>query len=101
MNFDIVQFEYFEYLGKHENGITPFSFGRSNATETEAETWEPIFILQGGSNAGHTVVVDGSEFHFHLLPSGIINAKCTSLIGKYRFHSDDLRTIKMVPAVIL
>ncbi|KAI5635866.1 adenylosuccinate synthetase domain-containing protein [Phthorimaea operculella] len=35
----------------------------------------------GGNNAGHTVVVDGKEFDFHLLPSGIINRKCTSVIG--------------------
>ncbi|CAF4867773.1 unnamed protein product [Pieris macdunnoughi] len=39
------------------------------------------YILQGGNNAGHTVVVDGKEFDFHLLPSGIINQKCTSVIG--------------------
>lgn len=37
--------------------------------------------MQGGNNAGHTVVVDGTEFDFHLLPSGIINEKCTSVIG--------------------
>lgn len=36
---------------------------------------------QGGNNAGHTVVVDGKEYDFHLLPSGIINPKSTSLIG--------------------
>lgn len=40
------------------------------------------FFLQGGNNAGHTVVVNGTEFDFHLLPSGIINEKCTSVIGK-------------------
>lgn len=39
-------------------------------------------LFQGGNNAGHTVVVDGVEFDFHLLPSGIINEKCVSLIGK-------------------
>lgn len=39
--------------------------------------------LQGGNNAGHTVVVDGKEYDFHLLPSGIINSKSTSLIGKW------------------
>lgn len=38
--------------------------------------------LQGGNNAGHTVVVDGKEYDFHLLPSGIINPKSISLIGK-------------------
>jgi adenylosuccinate synthase len=41
-----------------------------------------MFFLQGGNNAGHTVVVDGKDFDFHLLPSGIINEKCNSIIGK-------------------
>ena len=36
---------------------------------------------QGGNNAGHTVVVDGVAFDFHLLPSGIINDKSKALIG--------------------
>lgn len=40
------------------------------------------FDLQGGNNAGHTVVVEGKEYDFHLLPSGIINTKSISLIGK-------------------
>lgn len=38
-------------------------------------------ISQGGNNAGHTVVVEGAEFDFHLLPSGIINPRCKSVIG--------------------
>lgn len=42
-----------------------------------------MFFFQGGNNAGHTVVVEGKEFDFHLLPSGIINQKCTSVIGKH------------------
>ena len=37
---------------------------------------------QGGNNAGHTVVVDGKEYDFHLLPSGIINTKAVSFIGE-------------------
>lgn len=41
-----------------------------------------FFLLQGGNNAGHTVVVDGKEYDFHLLPSGIINPKAISFIGK-------------------
>ena len=40
------------------------------------------FYFQGGNNAGHTVVVEGKEYDFHLLPSGIINSKSISLIGK-------------------
>ncbi|EPS93031.1 hypothetical protein FOMPIDRAFT_1154304 [Fomitopsis schrenkii] len=41
----------------------------------------------GGNNAGHTIVVPmGPEnvpthFAFHLLPSGLVNTKCTGLIG--------------------
>ena len=26
---------------------------------------------QGGNNAGHTIVVDGKKFDFHLMPSGL------------------------------
>lgn len=40
------------------------------------------FCPQGGNNAGHTVVVDGKEYDFHLLPSGIINTKAVSFIGE-------------------
>lgn len=38
-------------------------------------------MSQGGNNAGHTVVVDGVEYDFHLLPSGIINKNCLSIVG--------------------
>ncbi len=41
-----------------------------------------VSLSQGGNNAGHTVVVDEKEYDFHLLPSGIINTKCTSFIGE-------------------
>ncbi|BFZ56153.1 Adenylosuccinate synthase [Savitreella phatthalungensis] len=36
---------------------------------------------QGGNNAGHTIVVDGQMFDFHILPSGLVNPKCVNLIG--------------------
>lgn len=39
--------------------------------------------LQGGNNAGHTVVVDSVQYAFHLLPSGIINPKATAFIGVF------------------
>jgi adenylosuccinate synthase len=41
----------------------------------------------GGNNAGHTIVVPigpdrlETTFSFHLLPSGLVNPKCTGLIG--------------------
>ncbi len=37
--------------------------------------------FQGGNNAGHTIVVNGVKFDFHLLPSGLINPACVSVIG--------------------
>ena len=41
-----------------------------------------ILYKQGGNNAGHTVVVKGKSYDFHLLPSGIVWPKCQSVIGK-------------------
>ena len=36
---------------------------------------------QGGNNAGHTVKTDTGTFDFHILPSGVINARCLNVIG--------------------
>lgn len=40
-----------------------------------------IIRYQGGSNAGHTVVVDGKEYIFHLIPSGILHKDKICVIG--------------------
>jgi adenylosuccinate synthase len=40
-----------------------------------------VVRYQGGSNAGHTVVVDGKEYIFHLIPSGILHRGKTCCIG--------------------
>ena len=37
--------------------------------------------VAGGSNAGHTIVVDGKKYKFHLLPSGVLNQDATCVIG--------------------
>jgi len=36
---------------------------------------------QGGSNAGHTVIVDGKKYVFHLLPSGMLYPGTLCVIG--------------------
>lgn len=36
---------------------------------------------QGGNNAGHTVVANGREYDFHLLPSGLASRNCLNVIG--------------------
>jgi adenylosuccinate synthase len=40
-----------------------------------------IVRYQGGSNAGHTVVVGDKEFIFHLIPSGILHSRKICCIG--------------------
>jgi adenylosuccinate synthase len=40
-----------------------------------------VVRYQGGSNAGHTVVVDGRKTILHLLPSGILHDGCLCVIG--------------------
>uniref|UniRef100_A0A3B3TYT7 Adenylosuccinate synthetase n=1 Tax=Poecilia latipinna TaxID=48699 RepID=A0A3B3TYT7_9TELE len=55
--------------------------GKGKVVDLLATEADIICRCQGGNNAGHTVVVDGKEYDFHLLPSGIINAKGISLIG--------------------
>lgn len=37
--------------------------------------------VAGGSNAGHTIVVGGVKYKFHLLPSGILNPDAIGVIG--------------------
>jgi len=40
-----------------------------------------IVRFQGGANAGHTVIVNGNEFIFHLIPSGIMYKEKIGIIG--------------------
>jgi len=40
-----------------------------------------VVRFQGGANAGHTVIVNGNEFIFHLIPSGIIYPDKICVIG--------------------
>ncbi len=40
-----------------------------------------VVRYQGGSNAGHTVVVDGKGYVFHLIPSGILHKAKICCIG--------------------
>jgi len=42
---------------------------------------EVVVRYQGGSNAGHTIVVDGKKHVFHLLPSGMLYPDKLCLIG--------------------
>ncbi|MDR3089364.1 MAG: adenylosuccinate synthase [Desulfobulbaceae bacterium] len=40
-----------------------------------------VVRFQGGNNAGHTLVVEGRTFIFHIIPSGILYQNKTCMIG--------------------
>ena len=40
-----------------------------------------VVRFQGGNNAGHTLVVDGKKYIFHIIPSGILYEEKTCVIG--------------------
>ncbi|ADW18124.1 Adenylosuccinate synthetase [Desulfobulbus propionicus DSM 2032] len=40
-----------------------------------------VVRFQGGNNAGHTLVVDGKKYIFHIIPSGILYENKTCMIG--------------------
>ena len=55
--------------------------GKGKVVDLLTADVEFVVRFQGGNNAGHTLEVDGRQFIFHLVPSGILyeNKKC--LIG--------------------
>jgi adenylosuccinate synthase len=55
--------------------------GKGKVTDLLAEQASMIVRFQGGNNAGHTIVRDGEEFKFHLIPSGILHSEKTCVIG--------------------
>ena len=55
--------------------------GKGKVTDLLAENASMIVRFQGGNNAGHTIVRDGEEFKFHLIPSGILYSDRTCVIG--------------------
>ncbi|HEX5610080.1 MAG TPA: adenylosuccinate synthase [Solirubrobacterales bacterium] len=55
--------------------------GKGKITDLLAEQAEVIVRFQGGNNAGHTIVREGQQYKFHLIPSGILHAEKTCVIG--------------------
>ncbi len=55
--------------------------GKGKVVDLLAERAEAIVRFQGGNNAGHTIVRDGEEFKFHLIPSGILYPDKICAIG--------------------
>jgi adenylosuccinate synthase len=55
--------------------------GKGKIVDLLAQSADVIVRFQGGNNAGHTLVVDGERFVFHLIPSGILHKGKRCIIG--------------------
>jgi adenylosuccinate synthase len=44
-------------------------------------SYDIVARFNGGANAGHTVVVDGKKYAFHLLPCGLMYPHTKNLLG--------------------
>lgn len=55
--------------------------GKGKIVDILTEHADIVVRFQGGNNAGHTVIVDGEKFIFHLIPSGILHPGKVCVIG--------------------
>jgi adenylosuccinate synthase len=55
--------------------------GKAKVTDLLSKNADVVVRYQGGSNAGHTVVVDGETYKFHLIPSGILYKGTICILG--------------------
>ncbi len=55
--------------------------GKGKIIDILTESFDIIVRYQGGSNAGHTVIVNNEKFVLHLIPSGILRKNKYCVIG--------------------
>jgi adenylosuccinate synthase len=55
--------------------------GKGKIIDYLAKKADMVVRGQGGSNAGHTVVIGKKKYALHLIPSGIMNAQTVNIIG--------------------
>jgi len=55
--------------------------GKGKIVDDLSQVYDICARYNGGSNAGHTIVVDGIKYAFHLMPSGILHPKAKCIIG--------------------
>jgi len=55
--------------------------GKGKLVDMLSQEYDVCARVAGGSNAGHTIVVDGVKYKFHLLPSGILNPDAIGVVG--------------------
>lgn len=55
--------------------------GKGKLVDLLVGKYDIVARCAGGNNAGHTIVVDGVKYDFHMLPSGLVNPNCQNLLG--------------------
>ncbi|MFZ0110007.1 MAG: adenylosuccinate synthetase, partial [Pseudolabrys sp.] len=55
--------------------------GKGKIVDWLSEQADIVVRFQGGHNAGHTLVIDGSTYKLSLLPSGVVREGKLSVIG--------------------
>jgi adenylosuccinate synthase len=55
--------------------------GKGKIIDFLTETADIVVRSQGGNNAGHTVIVGGTKYVLHLIPSGILRPRKMCVIG--------------------
>ncbi|NMC66605.1 MAG: adenylosuccinate synthase [Spirochaetales bacterium] len=55
--------------------------GKAKIVDLLSQNYDYTIRVQGGANAGHTVVHKEKKFIFHLIPSSVLNEKSVSIIG--------------------
>lgn len=55
--------------------------GKGKLVDLLVGKYDIVARSAGGNNAGHTIVVNGIKYDFHMLPSGLVNPNCQNLIG--------------------
>ena len=55
--------------------------GKGKIVDWLSEQADVVIRFQGGHNAGHTLVIDGTTYKLRLLPSGIVRKDKISIIG--------------------
>ncbi|MFX3812300.1 adenylosuccinate synthetase, partial [Streptococcus suis] len=55
--------------------------GKGKITDFLSANAEVLASYQGGDNAGHNIVIDGTKYKMHMIPSGIFFPEKSSVIG--------------------
>ncbi len=55
--------------------------GKGRIVDLLSSSFDFAVRFNGGNNAGHTIIVSGKKYPFHLIPSGILHPNTTAVIG--------------------